>query len=74
MNKKLLLLLALFSAFFGYSQDKNLWREVKEQKYQLSKYADREDFPEEYVSLKLDFSAAKSKWPVSKRSKCKRIV
>ena len=61
MNKKLLLLLALFSAFFGYSQDKNLWREVKEQKYQLSKYADREDFPEEYVSLKLDFSAAKSK-------------
>ena len=61
MNKKLLLLLALFSAFFGYSQGKNLWREVKEQKYQLSKYADRNDFPEEYVSLKLDFSAAKSK-------------
>ena len=61
MNKKLLLLLALFSAFFGYSQGKNLWREVKEQKYQLSKYTDREDFPEEYVSLKLDFLAAKSK-------------
>jgi hypothetical protein len=61
MNKKLLLLLALFSAFFLYSQDKNLWREVKEQKYQLSKYADREDFPEEFISLKLDFTAAKSK-------------